>query len=116
MATEEELKGDALHERAAELEIEGRSDMSADELRAAIAEAEGNGDADAGDDLSPQEQVEADNAHLGEGQVAAPIPPEPYEPPEQGTLEERVELLEWIAVNKQNLNLVTCAQEMGETS
>lgn len=35
-----ELKGDALKERAAELDIEGRSDMKADELRAAIAKAE----------------------------------------------------------------------------
>lgn len=37
----EELKGEALHKRAAELEIEGRSDMSADELRAAVARVEG---------------------------------------------------------------------------
>lgn len=35
-----ELKGEALDKRAAELDIEGRSDMSADEKRQAIAEAE----------------------------------------------------------------------------
>lgn len=35
-----QLSGDALVERARELEIEGRSSMSADELRAAIADAE----------------------------------------------------------------------------
>jgi hypothetical protein len=34
------LRGDALHERAAQLDIEGRSSMSADALRASIAEAE----------------------------------------------------------------------------
>ena len=36
----EQLAGEALDERVAELEIEGRSTMSADEKRAAIAEAE----------------------------------------------------------------------------
>lgn len=34
------LKGEALNKRASELNIEGRSDMSADELRAAVAQAE----------------------------------------------------------------------------
>lgn len=37
---DEELKGEALHERARELDIEGRSGMSADELREAVSEAE----------------------------------------------------------------------------
>lgn len=36
-----ELRGEALHARAAELEIEGRGTMSADELRAAVRDAEG---------------------------------------------------------------------------
>lgn len=36
----EELAGQALHDRAADLEIEGRSSMTADELRAAVAKAE----------------------------------------------------------------------------
>lgn len=36
----EELAGQALHDRAAELEIEGRSSMTADELREAVAKAE----------------------------------------------------------------------------
>lgn len=36
----EELAGQALHDRAAELDIEGRSGMTADELRAAVAKAE----------------------------------------------------------------------------
>lgn len=36
----EDLAGQALKDRAAELEIEGRSQMNADELRAAIAEKE----------------------------------------------------------------------------
>lgn len=35
-----ELKGEALDERAAELDIEGRSTMSADQKRKAIAKAE----------------------------------------------------------------------------
>lgn len=34
------LTGEALNKRAAELEIEGRSNMNADELRAAVSEAE----------------------------------------------------------------------------
>jgi hypothetical protein len=38
--TGEVLTGDALKARAAELDIDGRSQMTADELRAAIAEAE----------------------------------------------------------------------------
>jgi hypothetical protein len=36
------LTGDALKARAAELEIEGRSAMNAEQLRAAIAAAESN--------------------------------------------------------------------------
>jgi hypothetical protein len=36
----EELTGDALQARASELDIKGRSKMDADELRAAIAQAE----------------------------------------------------------------------------
>lgn len=36
----EELKGEALRERARELDIEGRGSMSADELRAAVAAAD----------------------------------------------------------------------------
>lgn len=38
-----QLTGKALDDRAKELDIEGRSDMSADELRAAVAEAEAAG-------------------------------------------------------------------------
>lgn len=38
----EELTGEALEARAKELKIEGRSQMSADELRAAVAEKESN--------------------------------------------------------------------------
>jgi hypothetical protein len=34
------LTGDSLSKRAAELDIEGRSDMNADQLRAAVAERE----------------------------------------------------------------------------
>jgi hypothetical protein len=36
----EELKGEELKQRAKDLEIEGRSDLSADELRDAVAKAE----------------------------------------------------------------------------
>jgi len=43
-AEPEQLTGEALTERAAELDIEGRSKMSADELRAAIAAAENGGE------------------------------------------------------------------------
>lgn len=38
------LEGRALNQRAQELDIEGRSDMSADQLRDAIAEKEKEGD------------------------------------------------------------------------
>ena len=38
--SDDTLRGDALQERARELEIEGRSDMTADELRDAVAKAE----------------------------------------------------------------------------
>jgi len=40
----EELTGEALRDRAAELDIKGRSKMNADELRDAIAEAEAEGE------------------------------------------------------------------------
>lgn len=36
----QELRGDALKERAAELNVEGRTEMNADELRDAVARAE----------------------------------------------------------------------------
>lgn len=38
--SDQELRGDALHERARELDVQGRSEMSADELRDAVAAAE----------------------------------------------------------------------------
>ena len=44
------LSGAALKERAAELDIDGRAKMSADELRAAIEVAEQDAAADAGGD------------------------------------------------------------------
>lgn len=40
---ETKLTGDALKQRAADLNIEGRSSMGADELRAAVAAAENGG-------------------------------------------------------------------------
>jgi F-type H+/Na+-transporting ATPase subunit alpha len=46
----EELTGEDLDKRASELEIEGRSKMSADEKREAIAEHEGGGDSDRSED------------------------------------------------------------------
>lgn len=49
---DDKLTGKALQDRAAELEIEGRSDLSADELRQAIAEAEDNDDNEEDDDDS----------------------------------------------------------------
>jgi hypothetical protein len=42
--TPHKLTGKALHARAAELDIDGRADMSADELRDAIAAAEAQGE------------------------------------------------------------------------
>jgi hypothetical protein len=40
------LRGEALQQRAAELEIEGRSSMSADELRDAVAAADADKEGD----------------------------------------------------------------------
>jgi F-type H+/Na+-transporting ATPase subunit alpha len=70
----EELKGEELDERAAELEIEGRSDMKADEKREAVAEAEGqqeDGDEDeskaqSGDD-EDKSQEERDKEWASQG-------------------------------------------------
>lgn len=45
MSDQDELRGDALDERARELDIQGRSEMTADEKRDAIAKAEAGGDA-----------------------------------------------------------------------
>lgn len=53
----EHLTGDALRERAIELDIEGRSAMTADELRAAIEDAEAAADRDVPDDAG--EDVDA---------------------------------------------------------
>jgi F-type H+-transporting ATPase subunit alpha len=50
-----ELKGQELDEKAAELDIEGRSGMSADEKREAVAEAQGDSESDDEDDESDTE-------------------------------------------------------------
>jgi F-type H+/Na+-transporting ATPase subunit alpha len=73
----EELKGKELDERAAELEIEGRSDMKADEKREAVAEAEGereDGDeddegakAESGDGGDGKSQEERDKEWASQG-------------------------------------------------
>ena len=57
-AEESKLAGDALEERAKELEIPGRSKMNADQLRQAIAEREAAGEA--GDATTPDTQDGAD--------------------------------------------------------
>lgn len=57
---QEDLKGDALKERAAELDIEGRSSMNADELREAIAESEGNEGQTSGSDLASESEATAE--------------------------------------------------------
>jgi F-type H+/Na+-transporting ATPase subunit alpha len=70
----EELKGKELDERAADLEIEGRSDMKADEKREAVAEAEGEKDdddegeskAESGDD-DGESQEERDKEWASQG-------------------------------------------------
>jgi F-type H+-transporting ATPase subunit alpha len=58
----EDLKGEELDERARDLEIEGRSSMSADEKREAVAEAEGSeeseDEADEGEDEDSAEDKE----------------------------------------------------------
>src|SRR4051794_7463245 len=57
----DELKGDELEERAKEHEIEGRSGMSADEKREAVAEAEGESGDDHEDDDSDTESSSGDD-------------------------------------------------------
>jgi hypothetical protein len=57
MAAEtEELTGQALKDRAAELDIEGRSEMKADELRKAVAEAETADSEEADEDVAPEDE------------------------------------------------------------
>jgi F-type H+-transporting ATPase subunit alpha len=58
----EELKGEELQERAAELEIEGRSSMSADEKREAVAEAEESGGEDKSEDQDKSEAEDEEEA------------------------------------------------------
>ncbi len=41
--TDDELKGEALRQRASDLDIDGRSEMNADELRKAVPKAESEG-------------------------------------------------------------------------
>jgi F-type H+-transporting ATPase subunit alpha len=53
-----ELKGEELDEKAAELDIEGRSSMSADEKREAVAEAQGDSD-DEDEDKDDESDTEA---------------------------------------------------------
>lgn len=68
----EELAGQALHDRAADLDIEGRSGMTADELRAAVAKAE-----------KAQARAEAKAAKAAEEASGQLIPGEqhPFTPP-----------------------------------
>jgi F-type H+/Na+-transporting ATPase subunit alpha len=56
----EELTGEDLDKRASELEIEGRSKMSADEKREAVAEHEGDGDSDRSEGEKGEEESEAE--------------------------------------------------------
>lgn len=53
----DELTGDALDERARELDIHGRGSMTADEKRAAIAAAEAAADRDVPNDDDPAEDA-----------------------------------------------------------
>ncbi len=66
-STEEKLTGDELNARAAELGIEGRGSMSADEKREAIREAEGSDDPDS-EDTDPDE---GDEEELDDQEKAA---------------------------------------------
>lgn len=65
----EELTGEALTERARELDIHGRSNMNADELRAAIAEAEAADPVE--EDVAEVESPVADDS---QAPFTAPIP------------------------------------------
>lgn len=76
MAEKDQLRGEELDERAAELNIEGRSGMTADEKRAAIEEA-GGGPQD--QQSSAQRSDALADAGPPEGQQAAPER-DPFQP------------------------------------
>lgn len=65
----EELAGQALHDRAAELDIEGRSSMGADDLRAAVAKAE---------KAQARAEAKAAKAAEAEAEAAEIVPGEHY--------------------------------------
>lgn len=83
---EEPLKGEALKERAAELDVSGRSSMTADELREAVAEEEG-----APKTETPETKVEAPDERTPRDEEA------PLETPEEPRVETRVISQEEIA-------------------
>lgn len=76
------LRGDALQDRARELDIEGRSSMSADELREAVAEAEGAHEVVA--EPVPQPRRPDRTEEVGEAAAAVADP----RPPDTGPAEE----------------------------
>lgn len=71
----EELTGDALKERASELDIEGRSQMNADQLRDAVARAEGGDGVGTTGGGSPPEEERLSNieAARSEGADESPV-------------------------------------------
>lgn len=118
---ENELAGEALQERAAELEIEGRSSMSADELREAVAakEAElaaGEGPTTGGNANTTGDQPDGEDPHpdVTEAAEAAAEAAPPH--PSEGTMKERVALLEYAVEHRMGINLARLAEERGEVT
>jgi hypothetical protein len=70
------LRGDELLERARELDIEGRSSMSRDELREAVAEAEGEHRVIAEPDPQPKRPDVTEELGQAAAEVADPRTPE----------------------------------------
>jgi hypothetical protein len=70
-----DLRGDALRDRASELDIEGRSSMTADELRDAIADAEGSHEVVVEPDPQPRRPDKTQELGEAAAAVADPQPP-----------------------------------------
>lgn len=85
MAPTDELQGEALEERARELDIEGRSEMSADELRSAVADAEGSYD---GGDVEEATESNKDLEHTEGGMNTRQDPLDQGVPMLQGSSDE----------------------------
>lgn len=80
MAEKDQLSGEALDKRAAELNVEGRSDMTADEKREAVAKAEGSG---GGERAATDQALQAERDRPSQFEAQDGVPEGQQGPPEQ---------------------------------